>query len=66
MMKRSEIMQYFTYSHLPEHLQAASKPFCDLAEHIEVTMAESEEKTISLRRLLESKDAGVRASLVEV
>ena len=28
------IMQFFAYAHLPVHLQAISKPFCDLASMI--------------------------------
>ena len=59
----SEIMQYFKYEHLPENLQNVSKPFCDLAEFVETTMDNSAEKSVCLRRLLEAKDAGVRAAL---
>jgi hypothetical protein len=54
-------MPYFTYSHLPAHLQEASKPFCDLAEHLDSILSESAEKTTALRKLLEAKDCGVRA-----
>jgi hypothetical protein len=34
MSKRHELLQFFTYAHLPEHLQAVSKPFCELAEKL--------------------------------
>ncbi|TQE91483.1 MAG: hypothetical protein FKY71_20185 [Spiribacter salinus] len=57
------IMQFFEYKHLPEHLQAASKPFANLAQHIAVTADPSPERTVALRKLLESKDAAVRAVL---
>jgi len=57
------IMKFFAYSHLPLHLQEISKPFCELAEWIEATIPGSAEKTVALRKLLESKDAGVRAAL---
>ena len=56
------IMQFFAYQHLPEHLQAASKPFADLAQQIQ-QIAASPERTVALRKLLESKDAAVRAVL---
>ena len=57
------IMKFFAYEHLPEKLQAISKPFCSLAEHIVATIPRSAERTVALRKLLESKDAGVRAAL---
>jgi len=57
------IMKFFDYAHLPEKLQEVSKPYCDLAEHLNETIDGSAEKTVALRKLLESKDAAVRASL---
>ncbi len=59
----NSIMQFFAYRHLPEHLQAISKPFADLAWHIETTLPGNSEKTTALRRLLEAKDCAVRAAL---
>lgn len=58
-----QILHFFHYAHLPEKLQAASKPFCDLAEHIVTTLPRNPERTVALRKLLEAKDAAVRASL---
>jgi hypothetical protein len=57
------IMQFFAYTHLPMHLQAASKPFCDLAADVERTLPRNPERTVALRKLLEAKDAAVRAVL---
>ena len=57
------ILRYFHYSHLPASLQARSKPFCDLARHIIDTTPRNAERTVALRKLLEAKDAGVRAGL---
>lgn len=57
------ILQFFHYSHLPERLQASSKPFCDLARHIVDTLPRNAERTVALRKLLEAKDAGVRANV---
>lgn len=56
------ILQFFEYAHLPEHLQAASKPFCELAERI-ADGPQNAEATVALRKLLEAKDAAVRAVL---
>jgi hypothetical protein len=56
------ISQFFTYSHLPAHLQAASAPFGELASFL-VTLPMNPERTVALRKLLESKDAAVRAVL---
>lgn len=57
------IDKYFAYSHLPEHLQAVSKPFHDLLQHINVTSKNTEEARVAKRKLLEAKDAAVRAAL---
>jgi hypothetical protein len=62
MKPESEIMRYFTYAHLPPHLQAISKPFGELAQQIE-DRPDCEEKQVALRKLLEAKDAAVRAAL---
>lgn len=57
------IMQFFQYAHLPEHLQEISKPFGILAEQIVNTLPRNPERTVALRKLLEAKDAAVRAKL---
>ena len=57
------ILHFFHYTHLPAALQSASKPFCDLAEHIVTTLPRNPERTVALRKLLEAKDAAVRANL---
>ncbi len=59
------IMKYFKYSHLPDHLQSVSKPFGELASFIASNLPPGPEKTVALRKLLESKDAAVRAALEE-
>lgn len=59
----NRLMRFFTYAHLPEHLQAISKPCGELAQHMDETLEESEEKTAGLRKLLEAKDCFVRALL---
>ena len=66
-MNRSiaHVMQYFAYSHLPEHLQAVSKPFGELAEKMVEVLPENPETTVALRKLLEAKDAAVRSLFCE-
>lgn len=57
------VLKFFAFSHLPQHLQAASRSFCELASVIVTTLPRSAERTVALRKLLESKDAAVRAAL---
>lgn len=55
------ILQFFTYDHLPRFLQDVSRPFADLAHSIVETVPRNPERTVALRKLLEAKDAAVRA-----
>jgi hypothetical protein len=57
------MLKYFAYEHLREDLQAYSKPFHELAHWITITLPENPERTVALRKLLEAKDAAVRAAL---
>lgn len=57
------ILQFFEYKHLPEHLQVISKPFGDLANQIHERLPRNPERSTALRKLLEAKDAAVRAQL---
>lgn len=59
----THVLQYFAYAHLPERLQAISKDFADLAEKTADRAPDSQETTVALRKLLEAKDAAVRAAL---
>jgi len=62
-MRRPDIMQFFTYAHLPQHLQDVSRPFCELAERVLEVTGAGAEQSVALRKLLEAKDAAVRAAL---
>lgn len=55
--------QFFQYAHLPEHLQLVSRPFGELARVLLVQLPANRERTKALDRLLEAKDAAVRAKL---
>jgi len=57
------MLQFFQYEHLPQHLQAVSAPFCELALKIVTTYPANPERTAGLRKLLEAKDCIVRASI---
>jgi hypothetical protein len=57
------IMKYFTYEHLPEHLQAISKPIGELAHKMNDDLPDGPEKSAGLRKLLEAKDCFVRAKV---
>jgi hypothetical protein len=58
----ASILQYFDFEHLPEDLQKVSRPFARLAFDLAAQFS-GPEVTVALRKLLESKDAAVRASL---
>lgn len=55
------ILKFFEYEHLPAHLQEVSKPFDDLARKIASELQVGAERSVALRKLLEAKDAAVRA-----
>jgi len=57
------MLQFFEYSHLPELLQAVSKPFYVLAAEVVEALPSNPERTVALRKLLEAKDCAVRALL---
>lgn len=47
----------FRYDHLPQHLQAVSKPIHDVAELMINTLADGPELTEGLRKLWEAKNS---------
>ena len=58
------MLKWFAYSHLPGHLKKVSQPFGELAQQIVSTVQNGPERTVALRKLLEAKDAAVRAVVV--
>lgn len=62
---QEHILQFFAYAHLPPFLQEVSKPFGDMAQQIVDTLPRNPERTVALRKLLEAKDAAVRALLAK-
>ena len=57
------LLRYFEYAHLPERLQAVSRPCAELAQQMADALPDGPELTAGLRKLLEAKDCFVRAAL---
>ena len=55
-MDQNKIEELFRYNHLPEHLQAKSKPFHDMATTIVAESPPSAEQTLAIRKLWEVKN----------
>lgn len=61
----AHVLQFFAFSHLPPHLQAVSRIFAQAAVQTVHAVPSNAETTVALRKLLEAKDAAVRAALVK-
>ena len=59
----TNVFRYFAWDHLPPKLQEVSKPFGELARQVAERAPYHAETVVALRKLLEAKDAAVRASL---
>ena len=59
----SPIMKYFAYEHLPASLTEVSNTIGELAREMDESLPDGPEKSVGLRKLLEAKDALVRAKL---
>lgn len=59
------IMQFFACDHLPPHLREVSERFRDAARYVVDTLPRNPERTVALRKLLEAKDAAVRAMVAK-
>lgn len=57
-------MQFFAFDHLPPEKRTWSKPFGELATKL-LELPRNPERTVALRKLLEAKDAAVRASFAK-
>ena len=61
------VYRFFAYAHLPPHLQEVSRLFAELAYHVAARSLDygidGPETTVALRKLLEAKDAAVRAAV---
>lgn len=58
------LLRYFQFGHLPDGpLKLTSAKFFYLAVELAEFLPDGSEKTVALRKLLEAKDAAVRAAL---
>lgn len=62
-MPEDRMLKWFEYEHLPAHLQEVSMRFHGLACYVAGNLDPGPERTVALRKLLEAKDAAVRAKL---
>ena len=63
MTETDRMLKWFAYEHLPDSLKTVSQKFCILAHTILGEIEPGPERTVALRKLLEAKDAAVRAKL---
>jgi hypothetical protein len=57
------LLTYFHFHRLPPDLAPVSEPFCLLAQWIDANLPQNPERTVALRKLIESRDAAVRARI---
>lgn len=62
-VNRCPILRYFEYTHLPLDIKKVVREFHALAYGIEHNLPNGEERQVALRKLLEAKDAAIRAAL---
>lgn len=64
LVEQYPVLEFFQYNHLPEGpLRITSAQFNTLAWKLAKSLPDGAEKSVALRKLLESKDAAVRAAL---
>ncbi len=59
------LMQFFAYQHLPPHLQSVSMQFALVAQELVSNLPRNEMLVMALARLIEAKDAAVRAKVAQ-
>jgi hypothetical protein len=59
------IMKFFECTRLDDKERAVAKPFAELAEHLVQTLPRNAERTVALRKLLEGREAALRAAMPE-
>lgn len=62
-VENERMLKWFKFDHLPEPLKEVSSHFAELANITVALCASGPERTVALRKLLEAKDAAVRARL---
>ncbi|WP_404480009.1 hypothetical protein [Novosphingobium sp. BL-52-GroH] len=62
-LQQDPILRYFHFAHLPASLQVTSIKFYELACYMIAVLPRNAERSVALRKLLEAKDAAVRANV---
>ena len=62
-MGEERMLKWFEFEHLPDELKGVSSKFCDCACSLCALVEPGPERTGALRKLLEAKDAAVRAKV---
>jgi hypothetical protein len=62
---QEHILQFFEYGTIPCDLARICAPFADLAHLTAAALPRNPERTVALRKLLEARDAAVRAKLAK-
>lgn len=58
-----EAPKHFKFDHLPPFLGAVSQPFAHMASWLLDTLPDCDQRDVAVQKLLEAKDAAVRARL---
>jgi hypothetical protein len=58
------LLAFFQFEHLPEHLKQCSREFFELANELADMLTANAESITALRKVLEAKDCAVRSLLV--
>lgn len=61
--EEDRMLKWFKFEHLPEHLKGVSAQFWNVACSVCAMVDPGPERTVALRKLLEAKDAAVRAAV---
>lgn len=56
-------LRHFAFKHLPEHLQRVSQPFYSLAYSLWENLPDNGQRFMALQKLLEARDAALRAAV---
>lgn len=57
------LLQFFVWAHLRDDLQEITRNFAEMAGWVVVNLPRNPERTVALRKLLEAKDAAIRARI---
>lgn len=65
-IREERMLQWFTFTHdtTPAHMHEMARHYLVLADFIVTNMESGPERTVALRKLLESKDSAVRSKML--